>query len=148
MDTETMVERSVDLDAPVEDVWSAITDEHAISEWFGGPATLDPVPGGAGRFESDGEVRHARVHDVDPGRRLSWRWWTDGDDDGPITAVTFELTPLPVGTRLVVTEQTLLPGVPRASASVLGTGLRGLQLSLQRSVRLAPERGLARSVRG
>jgi uncharacterized protein YndB with AHSA1/START domain len=139
VDTQTMVERSVDLDAPVEDVWSAITDDGAISEWFGGPATLDPVPGGAGRFESDGEVRHARVDDVDPGRRLSWRWWTDGDD-GPITAVTFELTPLPVGTRLVVTEQTLLPGVPRASASVLGGGLRNLQLSLQR--------GLARSVRG
>jgi uncharacterized protein YndB with AHSA1/START domain len=143
MNTPTTVERSVDLDAPVEDVWSAITDEDAISEWFGGPATLDPVPGGAGRFESDGEVRHARVDDVEPGRRLSWRWWTD-DDDGPITAVTFELTSLPIGTRLVVTEQTLLPGVPRASACAIGAGLRGLQPYLQ--LRLA--RGLARSVRG
>jgi uncharacterized protein YndB with AHSA1/START domain len=130
-DSETTVERSVDLDAPVDVVWSAITDEDAIADWFGGPASLEPVPGGMGRFESDGEVRHARVDDVEPGRRLSWRWWADGDDDGPITAVTFELTSLPAGTRLVVTERTLLAGVPRASASALGVGLRGLRLHLR-----------------
>ena len=132
----TTVERTVDLDAPVEDVWSALTEDGELSDWFGGPSMLDPVPGGAGRFESDdGDVRRARVDDVEPGRRLSWRWWSEGDDDGPITAVTFELTSLPAGTRLVVTERVLLPGTPpasaSASASVLGASLHRLQLRMR-----------------
>jgi uncharacterized protein YndB with AHSA1/START domain len=112
------VERSVELAAPVDVVWSALTEDDALSSWFGGRVTLDPVPGGAGTFVSDdGATRRARVDEVEDGRRLAWRWWVDGDDDGPITSVTFELTDLGEVTRLVVTERPLLLGTMHASAS-------------------------------
>ena len=127
MDAPATVERTVELDAPTDVVWAALTEDELLSDWFGGPASLDPVPGGSGRFETDdGTVRRARVDEVDPGRRLSWRWWTDGDDDGPITAVTFELIEGSTGTRLVVTERPLLLGTAWASAA-LGRGVARLQ---------------------
>jgi uncharacterized protein YndB with AHSA1/START domain len=115
---EHTVERSVELRAPVDVVWTALTEDDALSSWFGGRVTLDPVPGGAGTFESDdGATRRARVDEVEDGRRLAWRWWIDGDDDAPITSVTFELTELGEVTRLVVTERPLLLGTARLSAS-------------------------------
>ena len=118
MSEDVLVERTVDLDAPADAVWTALTDGAALSEWFGGPVTLDPVPGGAGRFDDGGgEVRQARVDEVDTGRKLSFRWWPEDDDDGPITTVTFELTQLGATTRLVVTERALLVGPARAQLS-------------------------------
>jgi uncharacterized protein YndB with AHSA1/START domain len=123
------VRRAVELDAPADAVWSALTEDGVLSEWFGGPANLDPVPGGSGRFElDDGDVRRARVDEVVPGRRLTWRWWSEGDDTGPITSVTFELTETATGTRLVVTERPLLAGRARASASVLTPRLARLSM--------------------
>ena len=116
---DPQVERTVDLDAPADDVWTALTDDEALSDWFEAEVTLDPVPGGAGRFEEpSGEVRRALVEEVEPGRRLSFRWWTDGDDEGPISSVTFELTELGDATRLVVTERALLVGAGRRAAAV------------------------------
>ena len=127
--TEPTVERAVELDAPVDVVWSALTDADAMSAWFGGQVSLDAVPGGEGRFDLDeGGARRARVDEVEPGRRLSWRWWDEHDDDGPITAVTFELTGLGARTRLVVTERPILMGSPRVSSDVIGRGLRRLQM--------------------
>jgi uncharacterized protein YndB with AHSA1/START domain len=122
------VERSVDVDAPADVVWSALTEDDALAAWFGGDVSLDPVPGGEGRFDSgDGEVRRARVDEVEPGRRLSWRWWPEGDDEGPISAVTFELVELTAGTRLVVTERPLLLGTRGVVGTALSSRLAGLQ---------------------
>ena len=139
---DVQVERTVDLDAPAAEVWTALTDDGALSDWFGAEVTLDAVPGGGGRFEEpDGEVRHALVEDVDPGRRLSFRWWAEDDDEGPITSVTFELTEVEGLTRLVVTERALLVGtVPvglsNPSASVgLHRGLGRMQGRLSALVR-------------
>jgi uncharacterized protein YndB with AHSA1/START domain len=106
---DVQVERSIEIDVPSDEVWTALTEDEALSDWFEADVSLDVVPGGDGRFEQpDGEVRHALVEQVDPGRRLSFRWWTEGDDDGPISSVTFELTEVEAGTRLVVTERALL----------------------------------------
>jgi uncharacterized protein YndB with AHSA1/START domain len=116
--SEVKVERAVEIDAPSDVVWDALTDPDQLSGWFGGRVALDAVPGGAGRFEDeDGEIRRARVDDVEPCRRLSFRWWAEDDDDGPITTVTFELIESAVGTRVVVTEEALLVGRMEASAS-------------------------------
>jgi uncharacterized protein YndB with AHSA1/START domain len=115
---DVLVERTVELDAPTAAVWTALTDDRALSEWFGGPVTLEPVPGGAGRFDDGGgEVREARVDEVDTGRKLSFRWWPEDDANGPITTVTFELTEVGGVTRLVVTERALLVGPARAQLS-------------------------------
>jgi uncharacterized protein YndB with AHSA1/START domain len=124
------VQRSIDLDAPADQVWDALTEDEALSDWFEADVTLDVVPGGDGRFEQpDGEVRRALVEEVDPGRRLSFRWWVDGDDEGPITSVTFELVPDGDRTQVVVTERALLLPIPvgaRMSAD-LHRGLGRLQ---------------------
>jgi uncharacterized protein YndB with AHSA1/START domain len=129
MTSDPTVEREVELDAPADVVWAALTEDDSMSAWFGGRVTLDAVPGGEGRFDlDDGAARRGRVDEVEPGRRLSWRWWEEGDDDGPITTVTFELTELGARTRLVVTERPLLTGAQRASADVIGRGLGRLQM--------------------
>ena len=40
-----------------------------------------PTPGAAGTVvDHDGTRRHLVVDEVEPGRRLAWRWWTDDDD--------------------------------------------------------------------
>jgi uncharacterized protein YndB with AHSA1/START domain len=130
-DSSAAVERTVEIDAPADVVWSAITEDGVLSEWFGGDVTLEPVPGGEGRFDvGGGEVRRARVDEVERGRRLSWRWWAEDDDAGPITSVTFELTELGDATRLVVTERPILVGVPRASAVALASRLPQLRAVL------------------
>jgi uncharacterized protein YndB with AHSA1/START domain len=137
---DVQVERTVDLDAPVDEVWSALTEDDALSDWFEADVTLEVVPGGGGRFEHpDGEVRRALVEEVDPGRRLSFRWWTDGDDDGPISSVTFELTEAGDRTHLVVTERALLLPVVAATMSAdLRRGVGRLELRCAAGRAFAP----------
>ena len=60
------VTREIELDADPEDVWTALTDETRLEEWFANEVELDPTPGGRGVFRWDnGEVRHAIVESVD-----------------------------------------------------------------------------------
>lgn len=142
---DAVVERHVDLDAPAEEVWAALTDDGALSAWFGGAVTLDPSPGGEGRFEEpDGTVRRARVDEAEPGRRLALRWWPEDDDDGTISTVAFELVPQPGGTRLVVVERPLLLGAARASATAWAgdRGLAWARLLLVAPARLAGRSGV------
>ncbi len=39
----------VEIDAPRDRVWQALTEEERIAEWWGGYVSLDPRPGGASR---------------------------------------------------------------------------------------------------
>jgi uncharacterized protein YndB with AHSA1/START domain len=115
------VERTVVLDATPEDVWRAVTDEAELAEWFGGEVTLDPEPGGRGRFDEPGApTRHAVVEEVDEGRRLVWRWWPDGG--APATRVALTVDAVPGGTRLTVVEA---PLAMRASAGDALLAARG-----------------------
>jgi uncharacterized protein YndB with AHSA1/START domain len=55
------------------------------------------------------------VDEVDAGRRLAWRWWTDGDAASSRVEIT--LVPSDGGTEVRVVEQLLpSPTVARASA--------------------------------
>ena len=74
------VTRTVVLDAPVEEVWSALTEPERIDEWF----------------SEDGEERELAIVEVEPGRRVEYTW-----DDGN---VAIELEEIETGTRVVVTE--------------------------------------------
>jgi uncharacterized protein YndB with AHSA1/START domain len=70
-----MIEREVVVPAPPADVWPALADSAEISAWFGADAEVEVVPGGSGVFRwPDGTERRAVVEDVEPGRRLSFRW--------------------------------------------------------------------------
>lgn len=102
-------DRRVVLEAAPDDVWRALTDPDELDAWWGEGSTLDPIPGGEGRFVDDDGVRAARVVEARPGQRLVLDWWPeDPADDTPASRVTIELVPCPFGTVLTVTERRLL----------------------------------------
>jgi uncharacterized protein YndB with AHSA1/START domain len=104
------VERRVEVRREPGEVWDALFDDDFLGEWLGGDVEMERFPRGRVRFVShDGRVRVGEVHEVDPGRRLGWRWWEEGDDEGETdTLVEIELERSPSGTLVTVIE-TLQP---------------------------------------
>ena len=91
------VTREIDLDAPPEEVWEAITDTDKLEEWFANDVELELEPGGDGVFRwDDGEVRRAVVQEVVPLERFAFTW-----ED---SRVVIELEEIPTGTRVTVIE--------------------------------------------
>ena len=74
------VTREVVLEAPLDDVWEALTDPEQLEEWF----------------TEDGEQRELVVEEVETHRRVSYTW-----DEGK---VAIEVEEVEMGTRVVVTE--------------------------------------------
>lgn len=74
------VTREVVVEAPLEEVWDALTDPAQLEEWF----------------SEDGEERNLVVEEVETGRRVAYTW-----EDG---RVAIELEEVGDGTRVVVTE--------------------------------------------
>jgi uncharacterized protein YndB with AHSA1/START domain len=81
-DEEAIVEvtREVVLEAPLEEVWEALTDPDQLEEWF----------------SEDGEERQLVVEEVETRRRVTYTW-----DEG---RVAIEVEEIDTGTRIVVTE--------------------------------------------
>ena len=116
--------RDVLLDMPVDDLWRLVADPDGLRLWLGDSVELDLRPGGVGtvrdggRADDGGEqvvVRHVRVDRVEPAHELAFTWWRA---DVPDTAsqgsqVVFQLTTVPGGSHLHITE-TLLGPVPPA----------------------------------
>ena len=91
------VTREVVLEAPVEEVWSALTEPEQLEEWFANDVELELEPGGVGVFRwADGEERHVVVETIEPERRFEFSW-----DE---SRVCIELEPVPAGTRVLVRE--------------------------------------------
>jgi len=75
------VRREIVLDAPVEDVWEAITDPAQLAVWFANEVELDVREGGEGQFRwANGETREASIDTVEPPRRLGFTWSGPGED--------------------------------------------------------------------
>ncbi len=111
------VSREVVLEAPVEEVWEALTEPERLEEWFANDVELELEPGGDGVFRwDDGEERHAVVLEVEPNRRFAFTW-----EDG---RVSIELEEVEEGTRVLVTE-TAAAGWSTA-LSLRALALRGL----------------------
>ena len=92
------VTREIVLEAPIDEVWDALTDPGRLEEWFANDVELNLEPGGDGVFRwDDGEERRAVVEEVDAGRRLALGWGDDG-------RVQIDLAEVDGGTRVVVTE--------------------------------------------
>ena len=108
------ITREVTVDAPADAVWDALTDQAELAAWFGADAEVDLRPGGAIRFRwPDGSERRGLVIDLDPPRRLAFRWrelraGAAGLAAADATVVTFTLDADGRGTRVTVTES---PGV-------------------------------------
>jgi uncharacterized protein YndB with AHSA1/START domain len=128
-----VVEREVVVPAPPAEVWPALTEAEEISVWFGAEAQLDVHPGGRGLFRwPDGSERRAVVEEVEPERRLAFRWLPfQQTGEGaiitvPSTRVEITLEAVPGGTRVRVVEQSAFPlgarRVPPARGSLALVG--------------------------
>jgi uncharacterized protein YndB with AHSA1/START domain len=106
--TRDTIERELILKAPVEFVWTALTDPDHVSEWFGIHTEIDLRPGGRAVFgwPKEGQFR-AVVDEVDPLRTFAYRWCLERDtplEQGPTTLVRFTLEEVADGTRLRLVE--------------------------------------------
>lgn len=114
-----MIERHVTLPAGIDEVWDLLTRPDDLAAWLGDDVVLHPTPGAAGHVvERDGTARSLTVDEVEDGRRLSWRWWPDGDASGAASRVEITLSPTSDGTLVHVVEQQL-PGPPITGAGAV-----------------------------
>jgi uncharacterized protein YndB with AHSA1/START domain len=103
------IEREVLLEAPVREVWTALTDQDLLSAWFG--ADVEMLPGGAALFRwPDGSARRAVVDVSDEPKLLVLRWLPFEHDPAGRTRpkspakIVFTLAPRAEGTLLRVVE--------------------------------------------
>lgn len=109
--TSDRIEQEIVIDAPVERVWSVLTDPGYVGKWFGQgePIRIDLRPGGFMHLDH-GEygIFPCRIEKVDPPNLLVYRWASayPGDEatDSNSTLVEFTLTPDGEATRLRVVE--------------------------------------------
>ena len=115
--------RETMLDAPREEVWSALTEVERLADWFATEVELDVEPRGRGIFRwANGEERRAVVREVVEGERLALDW---ADEAGVVSTVELELAETADGTRLTVTE-TAVSGLEPAVDWSVAIGLGAL----------------------
>jgi uncharacterized protein YndB with AHSA1/START domain len=110
MTTELTIRRTLELRAPIERVWRALTEAAELARWLPQATDLGPGAGSEGWFDWGELGRYAvRVESVDPPTHVVWRWAREADT--PIdaaaqsTTVEWTLTSMGVGlTRLELYE--------------------------------------------
>jgi uncharacterized protein YndB with AHSA1/START domain len=120
MADEGEFETTVDLNAPVQEVFRHLTEPAAMIRWMGQHATLEPAPGGAFEVDINGVPVRGRYLEVDPPRRVVVSWGVAGSTGMPpgATRVEFTLSPTEGGTRLRLVHRNLPPD----QAAMHGTG--------------------------
>jgi uncharacterized protein YndB with AHSA1/START domain len=105
MEIPDEVRKVLEINAPRERVWAALTEADQLVRWFPDKiAEVDLRPGGAIRIEwQDGEFDDGTVVLVEELSRFTFRWHGAGFDS-PETLVEFTLEPVEGGTRVVVVE--------------------------------------------
>ncbi len=115
----------IDIAAPPQRVFQALTDEAQLMRWFSGDAScpvkfwkFDPRKGGKYHYHT-GEAEHAvngvtefdcqgEILDFDPPRLLAYTWVGNWHDDKSLkTIVRYDLTATPTGTHIKVTHSGL-----------------------------------------
>jgi len=96
------IERTVELDAPRERVWRAISDPAELERWFPTRAEWELKPGAIGSFFWEGFGSYPIVvEQVDAPRYLAWRWGNQADAGlevtGEMTLVEWWLDDRPDG---------------------------------------------------
>jgi uncharacterized protein YndB with AHSA1/START domain len=127
-----LIERELELPAPPEAVWEALTDAAWLAQWLADEAELELRPGGDARFRIGDEPRTGWVEEVTPpgddaAGRLAFWWEAEGE---PASRVAIELTRIAEGSRLRVVETRPLDvldlvGVPLGGTDGLLGGLGG-----------------------
>jgi uncharacterized protein YndB with AHSA1/START domain len=109
------IEKSIEIAAPVDRVWRALTDFEEFGVWFrvklDGPFAVGEVSGGHITYPGYEHLKwEARVVAMEAPRLFAFTWHPYAVDperdysDEPPTRVEFRLDPDGAGTRLTVTE--------------------------------------------
>jgi len=107
------IEKTIELNAPIERVWRALTDHTEFGQWFrvklDTPFAVGKVTHGRVTYPGYEHMKwSARVQELDPERRFSFTWCPLEEDsdkaDAPQTLVEFVLEATDNGTRLTITE--------------------------------------------
>lgn len=109
------IEKTIDIAAPIERVWRALTNHEEFGRWFGVEIDAPFVVGEPSR----GHITYpgyehvqwdATIERIEPPRRFAYRWHPYAIDTAndyssePRTLVEFTLEPIASGTRLTVIE--------------------------------------------
>ncbi|HEX2368416.1 MAG TPA: SRPBCC domain-containing protein [Acidimicrobiia bacterium] len=99
---EPKVVRRIEIELGPDRVWEIVTG--ALGDWLGGDIEIDLRPGGKIDFSAT-QRREGVVEEYEPGRRLVWRWWEAGDQDGATdTVVELVIGEANRGSLLTITE--------------------------------------------
>jgi len=138
------IEKTIDLKAPVERVWRALTDHREFSQWFGvqletpfKPGQMSRGPITAGACGHDNVHLQAVVQKMEKPRYFSFTWHPYAIDPKvdysgePPTLVEFTLEKTAGGTRLKVVESGFdkVPAHRRAEAFTRNEMGWGIQLA-------------------
>ena len=148
------IKKSIQLNAPLNRVWRAISDSRQFGIWFGvefnGPFLAGQrLKGRMVPTKVDAEVAKAQesfagvpveisVERIEPEHHFSFRWHPMSEDEGgefdaaPSTLVSFELTENSEGTHLALTESgfSKIPLEKRAQAFAQNEGGWAIQMQL------------------
>jgi uncharacterized protein YndB with AHSA1/START domain len=129
------IETSIDLAAPIERVWRALTDHVEFGQWFrlalDGPFVTGDLSRGHVTYPGYEHLRwEARIVEMEAPFRFAFTWHpaaVDPDADysrEPVTRVQFVLNSIAVGTHLLVTESGFdaIPADRRAIAYRMNAG--------------------------
>jgi uncharacterized protein YndB with AHSA1/START domain len=102
------IESEVLIEAPVDVVWSIVTEAEHVGKWFSDSAEIELEPGGKAVLTWDEHGSFpGRVERVEPPRFISFRWARPAGvepTEGNSTLVEFTLSAEGEGTRLHVVE--------------------------------------------
>jgi len=109
------IEKCIEVKAPIERVWQALTDHKEFGEWFrvklDGPFVEGKISTGHITYPGYEHIKwEATIKEISPPHRFSLTWHPfaidpdlDYSTEAP-TLVEFRLEPVPGGTRVTVTE--------------------------------------------
>ncbi|MET7803555.1 SRPBCC family protein [Micromonospora chersina] len=97
------------IDAPMDKVWTSLTDSEQASAWFGFPIGIEPWVGGRYAMGGFDAGYAAKVVDLTPGRALSVDW-------GPTGVSTWELAESGGRTKLTFVQSGFDEGNPPYAA--------------------------------
>jgi uncharacterized protein YndB with AHSA1/START domain len=114
-DELSRIDRTIEVNAPVDRVWRALTTTKDLSNWFRVTIEGDIAPGAEVWMTStspghEGQRFVVRVTEMSAPHRFAWQWHPGAVDPAvdysrePWTTVTFTLEPSGGGTRLSVSE--------------------------------------------
>jgi uncharacterized protein YndB with AHSA1/START domain len=115
VDDLSRIDRTIEVNAPPDKVWRALTTAKDLSTWFKVTVEGDIALGAevwmTSRYPGHEGTRFVvRITEMTPPRRFVWQWHPGAVDPSvdysrePWTTVTFTLEPAGKGTRLSVAE--------------------------------------------